>query len=289
MTCMRTLTLRSALYCRSLSGCGFLFFGWAGPAWAQREVEVQLSGGVSLTQPAISRNNLPRAFHTPGGFNTAASLRLALPLSSKLGLGLEQRATGLNQGFMYRVANSRRSTGIMTETVHQSGISLRLYDIWQPGPRWGLDVALTGSYGWASGGSWEDDGILFFDAASQPTDNNPVVRVKAVNRKGTPMIGAETVLRYEWGQRNTLLLTATYQRGLRQLGEVRSTQVDYLDAAGAVQQGSFVVSSYGSYGSVQLGYGLRLGAIVTARNKHLTPRYSIEDEAEDAHDDSPIN
>lgn len=86
-----------------------------------------------------------------------------------------------------------------------------------------------------------------------------------------------------------MLLTATYQRGLRKLGEVRSTQADYLDANGAVQQGSFMLSSYGSYGSVQLGYGLRLGAIVIARSKHPTPRYSIEDEAEDAHDDSPIN
>ncbi|MBO0359387.1 hypothetical protein J0X19_15595 [Hymenobacter sp. BT186] len=285
---MRTSTFRRCLFYRSLLGCGFLFLGGAGPVWAQREVEVQLSGGVSLTQPAIRRNNLPRAFRTPGGFNTAATLRLTLPLTNKLGLGIEQRATGLSQGFMYRVANSRRSTGILTGTVHQSGLSLRLYDIWQPGPRWGLDVALTGSYGWASRGSWQEESILFFDAASQPTDNNPVVRVNTINRKGTPMIGAETVLRYEWGLRNTLLLTATYQRGLRQLGEVRSTQVDYLDAAGAVQQGSFVVSSYGSYGSVQLGYGLRLGAIATARNKHPTPRYSLDD-AEDANDDSPIN
>ncbi|WP_157530386.1 hypothetical protein [Hymenobacter norwichensis] len=278
---------RYLLY-RSLLGCGFLLLSAPVAAWAQREVEVQLSGGVSLTQPSISRNNLPRAFHTPGGFNTAATLRLTLPLSNKLGLGIEQRATGLSQGFMYRVANSRRSTGIMTETVHQSGVSLRLYDIWQPGPRWGLDVALTGSYGWASGGSWQDESILFFDAASQPTEYNPVVRVKVVNRKGTPMVGAETVLRYEWGQRNTLLLTATYQRGLRQLGKVRSTQADHLDANGAVQQGSFVVRSYGSYGSVQLGYGLRLGSLATARNKHPTPRYSI-DEAEDANNESPID
>lgn len=281
----------TCLYYRSLLGCGFLLLGWSRTAWAQREVELQLSGGPSLTQPSIKRHNLPRSFRTPADLNMAAALRLTFPISHRLGLGVEQRVTGLSQIFAYRRPNAGRSTGIMSNTVHQSGISLRLYDVWTPGPRWGLDVALTGSYGWTSTFSGTYTGQLFYEipAPTQPTPTVPLMQVQETNRHDAPMLGIEALLRYEWGLRHSLLLTATYQRGLRYFDEVRSTQVTYVDEAGNVQQnGSFVLTSRAAYGTVQLGYGLRLGAITTARNKHLTPRYSI-DEAEDANDDSPIN
>jgi hypothetical protein len=292
MRSMRTPILRSTLYCRSLLGCGFLFFGWAMPAWAQREVEVQFSGGISLTQPAIKRQNLPRNFRTPADINTAAALRVTFPISYWVGLGVEQRVTGLSQIIACRLPGLGRSTGIMSNTVHQSGISLRLYDLWTPGPKWGLDVALTGSYGWTSTPQGTYEGPLFYEGSvlTQPTRTVPLMLVRETNRKGGPMVGLEALLRYEWGLHHSLLLTATYQRGIQYYDKIRSTLVAYVDETGAVQQGgSFVLTSRAAYGSVQLGYGLRLGTLATTRNKHPTPRYSIDDEAEDAQDDSPIN
>jgi len=287
---MPVSTVRSALFHRSLLGCGFLLFGRLHATHAQREVELQLSGGVSLTQPEIRRHNLPRTFRTPANFNTSAALRLTFPVSYRLGLGVEQRVTGLSQVFAYHLPNARRSTGIMSHTINQSGISLRLYDLWTPGPHWGLDVALTGSYGWVSGGSRGVQGeeILFTESApTQLSRTAPLVRVvRETKRHGTPMAGVATLIRYEWGLRHALLFTAAYQRGLRQTETIRSTQVAYVDEAGTVQQGgSFVVSSRAAYGTVQLGYGLRLGRADTDSPRMLrTPRYNSQPE-EDAPDE----
>jgi hypothetical protein len=231
MRSMRTPILRSTLYCRSLLGCGFLFFGWAMPAWAQREVEVQFSGGISLTQPAIKRQNLPRNFRTPADINTAAALRVTFPISYWVGLGVEQRVTGLSQIIACRLPGLGRSTGIMSNTVHQSGISLRLYDLWTPGPKWGLDVALTGSYGWTSTPQGTYEGPLFYEGSvlTQPTRTVPLMLVRETNRKGGPMVGLEALLRYEWGLHHSLLLTATYQRGIQYYDKIRSTLVAYVD------------------------------------------------------------
>ena len=244
---------------RSLLGCGFLLLVPRVHAVAQREVEVSISGGVSLAQPAIERQNLTRQFRTAARFNTGAALRLTVPLSRRLGVGVEQRVTGLRQSVHYGTRNrglrsgfnsrfsSGSSSGIGDNTVHQSGLSLRLYDIWAPGPRWGLDVALNGSYAWPYGkGTYTYEGPLWYRNTPQlPRPGIPLVLVRETERAAIGMVGAEALLRYEWGLRHALLLTATYQYGLRRLTEIRSIKLEYLDDSGAVQQGSLAVISRG--------------------------------------------
>ncbi|GAA3955111.1 hypothetical protein GCM10022406_40780 [Hymenobacter algoricola] len=238
-----------------------------------------MSGGAVLSRAALTRYNLPDNFRTVAGFNTGAALRLTLPVRPWLGLGFEQRITGLAQQFTYRSGNSRRGAGIGSQTLYQYGVRAVLYDVWLPGPRWALDVALTGSYALPLYGSYQYTGLLWHTAAdTRPTPTHPLIAVTEAQRGGTPMAGLEALLRYELSPRQTLLLTATYQRGLRQFSEVRSTQADFLDDTGTVQQGSFVASTRGSYATVQLGYGLCLGRsedqpnLPTRRNP--TPRYS---------------
>ena len=270
---------------RSLLGCGFLLLGPRVHAVAQREVEVSISGGVSLAQPAIERQNLTRQFRTAARFNTGAALRLTVPLSRRLGVGVEQRVTGLSQTVRYESRESGfGSSSGRDNTVHQSGLSLRLYDVWAPGPHWGLDVALNGSYAWPYGkGTYTYEGPLWYRNTSQlPRPGIPLVLVRETERAAIGMVGAEALLRYEWGLRHALLLTATYQYGLRRLTEIRSTKLEYLDDSGAVQQGSLAIISRGSYAAVQLGYGLRLGSLgAAATRRNPTPRYSLEPDEQD--------
>jgi hypothetical protein len=89
------------------------------------------------------------------------------------------------------------------------------------------------------------------------------------------MVGLETILHYELGLRSSLLLTAGYQHGLQNLVDLHTTRVAYLDGAGAVQEGSFTLAGRGSYATLQLGYGLRLGsAEARPHRRNPTPRYS---------------
>lgn len=269
---------------RGLLGCGFLLLGSGGSAWAQREVELNISGGVSLAHPTMQRQNLTKQFRPVGSFNTGAALRLVVPLSTRLGVGFEQRVTGLPQNVRYGTRSNGFSTGIGEQTIHQSGLSLRLYDIWSPGPRFGLDVALTGSYAWPyQHGGHTYEGLLWYGTASSqlPQPGIPLVLVRGTERRGTAMAGVEALLRYELGLRHLLLLTATYQRGLRPLAEINSTRLEYIDDNGAVQQGSLAVVSRGSYATVQLGYGLRLGHLAGTTRRNPTPRYSLDPDETD--------
>lgn len=288
---MRNSILACSPIYRSLLGCGFLLLAGSPPARAQREVELQLSGGAALFQFDISRHNLPANFKAIGGFNTAAAVRLTLPVSPRIGVGLEQRVTGLGHQLAYDLPNSRQSTGLSYNTVHQSGLSVRLYDLWAPGPRWGLDLALTGSYGWGSGSRLPYEGPLWGAplTAAAPTRAEPLLFVRETTRPGAVMAGLELLLRYEWGLRHSLLLTAAYQRGLRQVVALRSTRLEYVDEAGAVQRGRLALSSRGSYATVQLGYGLRLGSLAGIRPPSATPRYSIPEAAEDELEALPLD
>jgi hypothetical protein len=274
---MATTTFTRDILYRGLLGCGFLLIISVGSAWAQREVELNISGGVTLAHPTMERQNITRQFRTVGSFNTGAALRLVVPVSERLGIGVEERVTGLPQSVRYGTRGNGFSKGIGDETIHHSGISLRLYDVWSPGPRWGLDVALTGSYTWTYGGRYAYEGPLWYNDISQlPQPGNPLVLVRNVGGRGTPMAGVEALLRYELGLRHMLLLTATYQRGLRPLEEINSTRLEYIDDNGTVQQGSLTVISRGSYATVQLGYGLRLGQMAGATRRNPTPRYSLD-------------
>ncbi|MBD2714630.1 hypothetical protein KBK19_06250 [Microvirga sp. STR05] len=274
---MAISTLSSDYVNRSLLGCGFLLLGPNGSALAQREVELNISGGASLTHPAIEWQNLTRQFRTVGSFNTGAALRLVVPLSRRLGIGLEQRITGLSQSARYGTRGNGFSSGIGNTTIHQSGLSIRLYDIWRPGPRWGLDLALTGSYARPyRGGTYTYEGPLWGGNPAQlPRPGIPLVLVRETERTGTAAVGTELLLRYELGLRHLLLLTATYQRGLSVLTQITSTRLEYFDDSGTVQQGSLVIFSRGSYATVQLGYGLRLGRLEAAMRRNPTPRYSL--------------
>ncbi|AII52770.1 hypothetical protein N008_12390 [Hymenobacter sp. APR13] len=100
--------------------------------------------------------------------------------------------------------------------------------------------------------------------------------VRNVGGRGTAMVGVEGLLRYELGLRHMLLLTATYQRGLSPLEEINSTRLEYIDDNGTVQQGSLTIVSRGSYATVQLGYGLRLGQLAGATRRNPPPRYSLD-------------
>ncbi|WBO83320.1 hypothetical protein [Hymenobacter yonginensis] len=275
---MATTTFTHDILYRGLMGCGFLLLGSSGHALAQRETELNISTGTTLAQLATKKQDLTRQFRAVAGFNTGAALRLVVPLSSRLGVGFEQRVTGLNQSVRYGTRDNGLSTGIGDNTVHQSGLSVRLYDLWRPGPRWGLDVAITGSYAWPyywHNGSYE--GPLWFGSAAQlPRPGIPLVLVRETERRGTAMAGVEALLHYELGLRHMLLLTATYQRGLRPITEITSTRLEYIDDNGAVQQGSLTVVSRGSYATVQLGYGLRLGQLAGATRRNPTPRYSLD-------------
>ncbi|MBC6696844.1 hypothetical protein [Hymenobacter sp. BT190] len=263
---------------RSLLGCGFLLLGSGGSAWAQREMELNVSGGATLAQPAIRRQNLNGQFRTVGRFNTGAALRLVVPMSARLGVGFEQRVTGLNQSVRYGNRVSGFSSSIGNDEVHQSGLSLRLYDVWSPGPRWGLDVALTGCYAWPYySGRDTYEGPLWYSSTTQmPQPGIPLVLVRKTERRGTAMAGVEALLRYELGLRHMLLLTATYQRGLGPLEEINSTKLEYLDDNGIVQQGSLAIISRGSYATMQIGYGLRLGHLAGTTRRNPTPRYSLD-------------
>lgn len=280
---MAISTLTSDFVHRSLLGCGFLLLGPCGSALAQREVELNISCGASLAQPATERQNLNRPFRGVAGFNTGAALRIVVPLSRRLGVGLEQRVTGLNQGVRYGTRGNGFNSSIGSNTVHQSGVSLRLYDVWKPGPRWGLDVALTGSYAWPyRRGSYTYEGPLWFsNTPPLPQPGIPLVLVRETERQGAAMVGVEALLRYELGLRHTLLLTATYQRGLRPLTETTSTRLEYFDDNGTVQQGRLAVVSRGSYATLQLGYGLRLGRMEGATRRNPTPRYSLDPDERD--------
>ncbi|GAA4006276.1 hypothetical protein GCM10022408_17610 [Hymenobacter fastidiosus] len=267
---------------RGLWGAGFILAGCLAPAYAQRGPELSLSGGAVLSRAALTRHNLPDNFRTVPGFSSGAALRLTLPVRPWLGLGLEQRITGLAQQFTYRFENGRLGSGIGSKTLYQYGVRAVLYDLWLPGPRWALDVALTGTYALPLHGSYHYTGPLWHTAAdTRPTPTRPLIAVTETQSGGTPMAGLEALLRYELSPRQVLLLTATYQRGLRRFSEIRSTQADFLDAAGTVRQGSFVASTRGSYATVQLGYGLRLGATETSRlPTPRTPRYGAAPDEE---------
>jgi hypothetical protein len=272
---------------RSRSGCGFLLgllLLGANNARAQRQGELSLSGGLTLSRLTATRQNLPDNFSVDAGFNTGAVVRLILPLSSRLGLGVEERVSGLTNSIRYGTRSGGLTAGLAYSTIHQLGLSLHLYDVWTPGPRWALDVALTGSYGWSSyknnyysGGSvWGNPPLSQF-----PTSTTPLVVLKqSYTAVGTPMAGVETILHYEWGRRNSLLLTLGYQRGLRTLVDLRTTRVAYLDDAGAVQEGGLTLSGRGSYATAQLGYGLRLGSAEARTRRNPTPRYSQDADEE---------
>ncbi|WP_073106627.1 hypothetical protein [Hymenobacter daecheongensis] len=248
------------------------------PAHAQRGPELSLSGGPVLSRAALTRHNLPDNFQIWSGFHVGAALRLTLPVRPWLGLGLEQRITGLPRGFTYRVENSSRGTSIGSEALYQYGVRAVLYDVWMPGPRWAMDVALTGSYALPLYNAYQHNGPLWHTAAdTRPTTTRPLIAVTETQSGGTPMAGLEALLHFELSPRQSLLLTATYQRGLRRFSEIRSTQADFLDDTGTLQQGSFVASSRGSYAAVQLGYGLRLGAAEPRRlPTPRTPRYGAQ-------------
>lgn len=264
------------------TGCGFLLLFGPMTCYGQRGVELQISGGISATRPDIERNNLPRNFRFNSLINTGAALRLTLPVSQRIGIGLEQRVTSLNNALSYSLGTSTKSAGFGQNTVHQSGVSVRFYDVWTPGIRWALDMVITGSYGWASdfrGHHQYYDQL--FNSSELPTPTTPVVVASATSRPGRPMAGAEMLLQYELGPRHSLLLTATYQRGLRQLLSIRSTRLEYVDETRTVQQGGFVFSSRGSYAAVQLGYGVRFGGSRPAANRYRTPRYSHPPDGDD--------
>ncbi|RYU77926.1 hypothetical protein [Hymenobacter persicinus] len=271
---------------RSLLGCGFLFSGFLPAAYAQRGPEISLGGGFSLAQPGLTRHNLPNNFRTTAAFNTGAVLRLTVPVRSWLGLGIEQRITGLPQMLAYRQDNSQLSTGLGSRTLYQYGLRAVVYDVWLPAPRWALDLALTGSYGLPLYGGSSFSGRLWHDAQdTRPTSTRPLVWVEDTRRAAVPMAGLEALLRFELGVRQALLLTATYQRGLRPAGIIRSTRVEYLDDAGNVQQGSFVARTRASYAALQLGYCVRFGAVDASRTRTLrTPRYGTPPE-----EDEPTN
>ncbi|WP_139252118.1 hypothetical protein [Hymenobacter psychrotolerans] len=204
-------------------------------------------------------------------------------MSKRLGLGVEQRVTGLSQDIRYGRRGTGFRAGVGENTLHQSGLSVRLYDVWQPGPRWGLDVALSGAYAWPYRyGRYTHEGPLWYSTASRlPQPGIPLVLVRETERQGTAIIGMEALLRYELGPRHMLLLTATYQRGLRPLTAITSTRLEYLDSNGVIQQGSLAVISRGSYGTVQLGYGVRLGRLAGATQRSPTPRYSLDPDDSD--------
>ncbi|WBA40394.1 hypothetical protein [Hymenobacter canadensis] len=280
---MATTTFTRDILYRGLLGCGFLLLSSSGSALAQRETELNISGGASLTHPAMERQNLTRQFRTVGRFNTGAALRLVMPLNARLGVGFEQRVTGLPQSVRYGTRSTGFRSGGGNNTVHQSGLSLRIYDIWRPGPRFGLDMALTGSYAWLDGwrSSSYEGPLWYIDATQLPQPGIPLVLVRETERRGTAMAGVEALLRYELGLRHMLLLTATYQRGLGPLEEINSTKLEYIDDNGIVQQGSLAIVSRGSYATVQLGYGLRLGYLAGATRRNPTPRYSLDPDETD--------
>lgn len=268
---------------RSLFGCGFLLLLPSLPLWAQRGLEISLSGGVSLSKPTIMRYHLPSAFQAKSYFNTGAVLRLTIPLSARFGLGLEQRVTGLSQGIRYRYQyGGGRSTSIDPSTIHQSGVSLRLYDVARLGPRWTLDALLTGAYSWTSSyyAGVSDYQLLGYEQPSPPSIDNPQIRAQnRYLRRGIYTAGVEVQLAYEFGSHHALLLMAGYQRGLQPILELRSTRAEYLDEAGALQQGRFTISNRCSYGTAQLGYAFRLSSTAPGNHRNSTPRYSIEDDA----------
>jgi hypothetical protein len=145
--------LSSPLISRSRSrfGCGFLLTSLLlGAPAARAQGELSLSGGLTLSRLAVARQNLPDDFSINAGLNTGALLRLTLPLSPRLGLGAEERVSGLTNSIRYGNRQGGLTSGLAYSTLHQLGLSLRLYDVWTPGPRWGLDLGLTGSYCWAS-------------------------------------------------------------------------------------------------------------------------------------------
>jgi hypothetical protein len=280
---MATTTFTFDILYRGLLGCGFLLLCSSGSALAQRETELNISGGATLAQPATKQQNLNRQFRAVAGFHTGAALRLVVPLSARLGVGFEQRVTGLNQSMRYGTRGTGFRSSIGNDEVHQSGLSVRLYDVWTPGPRWGLDVALTGSYAWMNRWQSSYEGPLWYNFTSQlPQPSIPLLLVRKTERQGTAMVGAEVLLRYELGLRHMLLLTATYQRGLSPLAAIHSTKLEYVDNNGTVQQGSLEVISRGSYATVQLGYGLRLGQLAGATRRNPTPRYSLEPDEQDS-------
>ncbi|HEX8425656.1 hypothetical protein [Hymenobacter sp.] len=293
---MHTSTARlaccSRFTSRSLFGCGFLLWLPLWPLQAQRGPELSLSGGFSLSKSAITRYQLPPAFQTSSYFNTGAALRLTIPLSTRFGLGLEQRVTGLAQGIRYRYQNGgSRSTGIGLNTIHQSGISLRLYDIARLGPRWNLDALLTGAYSWT--GAYNKGTVVYQLLGSEqpfpPRTDAPQVRVEERWLKnGIPTVGTELQLAFELSSRQALFLMVGYQRGVERLLEVRSVRAEFLDEAGMIRQGSLTIITRCSYGTAQLGYALRLSPRQATGKTHSTPRYSLDAEDDTLNTEPPI-
>ncbi|RSK35389.1 hypothetical protein [Hymenobacter metallilatus] len=183
---------------------------------------------------------------------------------SSLQAGIGYQTTG----YAYRSAGS---SGVPLTGMIQAGLGIRRLELVQLGLQWTLEAAMHTSYARAAPAIVSQTGQLGSAGSGQPWASWE----QQQKRQGTIILGAEAAVRYEFAERQYLLISLNYHHGLSPLAEIRSTQVSYVDAGQFRTDGRFVVPVRISYTSLQFCYGWRLAPALARATRWHTPRYHL--------------
>jgi hypothetical protein len=244
-------------------------------AYGQHYPELALGGGLTRAHLSMQREQLSDRFRTVSDVALGGTIRFLLPVQPRWMLESQLQISSLQAGVGYRdtgyAYRSAGSSGVPLTGMVQAGLGLRRLELLPLGLHWTLEAAMHASYARAAPAISSQTGQLGSAGSGQPW----AFWEQQQKRQATAVLGAEAAFRYEFAERQYLLLSLNYHHGLSPLAEIRSTQVSYVEAGQLRTDGRFVVPVRISYTSLQVCYGWRLAPALARPTRWHTPRYHV--------------